>query len=285
MKTAIIIPSVGRSRILGETLSRLKNQTEFPAQVLVVVNVESDLPEKIPDYVNVVFSEKGLTKQRNKGMERSGSDIDILLFIDDDTFLHPRYLENMESIFNKHDNIAGLTGCVLKNGDVTIKEADDILSKQPLDVVENKLVWRRGLYGCNFGVRKSLLSELRFDERLVLYGWLEDADFSFNLSKLGELYSSPAMRCVHLMYSSGGRTNHIRFGFSQVMNPYYLCKKNKHSLFGMMKSHWFKGVTANMFGIVFGPGRRGRMGRLRGNLIAFGFILRGRICPEFAGKL
>jgi GT2 family glycosyltransferase len=284
MKCAIIIPSIGRSMILGETLQRISAQTVPPDKVLAVVTAEADLPQDVPDYVQVVYSGKGLTKQRNVGMALCKNECDYLLFMDDDTFLHPRYVENMVRLFDQHEQIAGLTGTLIKNGDVSIAEADERLREHVLSDDET-LIRRRGLYGCNFGVRSSLLAELTFDERLVLYGWLEDADFSYNLSKLGDLYASKTMQCVHLMYPSGGRANHVRFGYSQVMNPYYLCRKNNRSQWDMMKGHWFKGVPANLLGVLTGPERSKRVGRLKGNLIAFKNIISGRIQPEYAEQL
>ena len=281
----MIIPSVGRAEVLGETLNRIKYQTRPPAQVLLVVCEPSDVPEDIPESVTVVFSEKGITAQRNKGIANTHDDIDYLLFTDDDAFIHPEYIERLERLFDEDSSIAGLTGTVIKDGNVSAEAADGLLGRYVCPPAGDGTVPCESLYGCNFGVRKSTIGQLRFDERLVLYGWLEDEDFSFNLGKLGDLRKSAELGCVHLMYPSGGRANHVRFGFSQVMNPYYLCIKNKRSFFGMMKSHWLKGVPANLFGAVFGPERVRRIGRLHGNLIAFGAIVRGRIDPEIARKL
>ena len=285
MKTSLVIASIGRARILGETLSRLKNQTVAPIQIITVVHEPSDFPKGVEHDVTLVYSEKGLTKQRNKGIDHCSADADYVLFIDDDTFLHPRYIEEMEAIFNNDDNVVGATGVLIKNGDVEISEADQLLHTFPNRDLEDGCFEIRGLYGCNFGVRRSALDRIRFDERLVLYGWLEDADFSWRLKSAGSLVKAPAMRCVHLMYPSGGRANHMRFGFSQVMNPYYLCRKNKRSLWSMMRAHWLKGVPANVFGMIFGPNRGDRLGRLRGNFIAFRKIFVGNVCPEYAEKL
>lgn len=287
MKTAIIIPSTGRAEILGKTLERLVRQLKAASQVLVVVVEQLDLPEKIPDFVTVVFAEKGSTTQRNAGIERVMSDVDLLLFIDDDTFLHRNYIEMLEKIFEDHEDLIGVSGQVVRNGDVTIDEADEILNAisatdivTPIEIVDSG-----GLYGCNMAVRKSLMGDVRFDERFVLYGWLEDADFAFNLKIYGRVCRSMALKCVHLMYSTGGRSNHVRFGFSQVMNPLYLSLKHRQSIMKMMREHWLKGVPKNILCSVFGPNRVDRFNRLKGNLIAFSLILCGRIQPEFAVKL
>jgi glycosyltransferase involved in cell wall biosynthesis len=271
--------------ILGETLSRLENQIKRPVQTLVVVPTKEDLPEVIPDFVEVVFSKKGSCVQRNVGIEHSQEDSDILLFIDDDTFLHPTYIAFIEHMFSENQEVAGVTGHLLRNGDVSIEEADRLLSD--CDAAYETLLTPGGFYGCNFAVRKSMLSNLRFDERLVLYGWLEDADFSMQFRQTGRICFAQALKAVHLMYPSGGRTNHVRFGFSQIMNPYYLSNKNK-KLFPfseVIKNHWAKAFPANLIKGMGGSARKWRRDRLRGNLIAFRFILMGKMNPEYATEL
>ena len=285
MKTAIVIPSLGRAVILGEGLRRIAKQVRMPWQVVVVVTAQEDLPDNIPDFATVVFSDKGSCVQRNVGIDNCDDDVDFVLFIDDDTFLHPTYILEVEKLFDENPEIAGLSGNLLRNGDVSVAEAD-VLLRDYVAEAESVLV-DAGLYGCNCAVRKLFLSDIRFDERLVLYGWLEDADLSMNLRKKGAIKYSSLPVAVHLMYSSGGRTNHIRFGFSQVMNPFYLSQKNGKSFpfTEVLMRHWFKGVAANAFGIITGPERKKRRDRLKGNMIAFRLLLAGRVEPEHAATV
>ena len=285
MKTTIIVPSVGRGLILGEMLSRLDHQIKKPEQVLVVVSSEADLPEKFPDYVEVIFSEKGSCVQRNVGIEHCRTDSEIILFIDDDTFLHPTYIDFLGRIFAENPDVGGVSGHLLRNGDVSIDEADRLLLD--CDATFESLLSQGHFYGCNFTVRRSMLGGLRFDERLVLYGWLEDADFSMNFGQIGKICYASALKAVHLGFASGGRTNHIRFGFSQVMNPYYLYRKNRplFPLSEVIKNHWLRGVPANLIKGISGANKKWRRDRFRGNLIAFRFILMRKIIPEYAATL
>ena len=284
MRTAIIIPSLGRAVVLGEALLRIKNQTQAPHQVIVVVTAQEDLPDDIPDFVTVIFSGKGTCVQRNVGIDNCDEDVDFVLFIDDDTFLHPSYIQEMERIFSGNPDFAALAGILLRNGDISIDEADALLQNYVCE--SSPVLSDAGLYG-SYAIRKSLLTEIRYDERLVLYGFLEDSDLGMNLRKKGPIKSSSSLVAVHLMYASGGRANHVRFGFSQVMNPFYLCLKNGKSfpLSEMLSRHWFRGVPANLVGILTGPNRRSRRDRFKGNMIAFGLLLTGRVMPEHATKL
>lgn len=284
MKTAIVIPSLGRAAILGEGLRQIAKQVKMPHQVVVVVASQEDLPDEIPDYVAVVFSEKGTCVQRNVGIDNCDDEVDFILFIDDDTFLHPSYIEEMERIFSGNPDIAALSGRLLCDGNISIDEAVALLQDYVCE--SDPLLIDAGLYG-SYGIRKSILTEVRYDERLVLYGFLEDADLASHIRKKGPIKGSSSLVAVHLGYVSGGRANHVRFGFSQVMNPFYLCRKNGKSfpLYEMLSRHWFRGVPANLVGIITGPDRKDRMDRFKGNMIAFGLLLTGRVMPEHATKL
>src|SRR5690606_30638203 len=79
-------------------------------------------------------------------------------------------------------------------------------------------------YGCNMAFRRSAIEGVRFDERLPLYGWLEDVDFSAQAGRKGVLLKSETLVGVHLGVK-GGRTSGVRFGYSQIVNPVYLLGK------------------------------------------------------------
>ena len=75
-------------------------------------------------------------------------------------------------------------------------------------------------------VRLALVRQhaLDFDERLPLYGWLEDVDFSRQLARFGRVVRSDATRGVHLG-TKLGRSLGVPLGYSQIANPFYLmCK-------------------------------------------------------------
>lgn len=290
MRTTIIIPSVGRIGILGETLLRIANQKVKPLEVLVVVPSVEDAPESVPDYVRVILSEKGSCHQRNVGIKNCCSACEFIVFMDDDTFLHPEYIERVEKLFTEKPELSGLTGHLLRNGDVSVEEADALLAEYRYPEHEESNTWKLSeglLYGCNSAVRRASLENVRFDERLVLYGWLEDADFSHHLSKHGLVCYSPELIGVHLMYPSGGRSNHVRFGFSQIMNPFYLHRKNGPALrfSEVLRGHWGKAVAANLVRSMIGNNKSVRRDRLRGNMVAFKLLILGRVEPEYAKEL
>ena len=81
-----------------------------------------------------------------------------------------------------------------------------------------------GAYGCNMSIRASTIGEARFDERLALYGWQEDIDFTGRLRGAGAASSGAELLGVHLGVKAG-RVSGVRFGYSQIVNPTYLIRK------------------------------------------------------------
>ena len=57
-----------------------------------------------------------------------------------------------------------------------------------IDAGAPEIVDHVGAYGCNMSIRTSSVGELRFDERLPLYGWQEDIDFTSQLRRGGALW-------------------------------------------------------------------------------------------------
>jgi GT2 family glycosyltransferase len=140
-----------------------------------------------------------------------------------------------------------------------------------------------GAYGCNMSIRARLVGELRFDERLVLYGWQEDIDFTSQLRSRGRVVCVSAITGVHLGLKAG-RVSGKRFGYSQVANPVYLILKGSvPASFALPLMG--RNVVANLARSLWPEAYVDRRGRLRGNLLALVHVLSGRIEPEYILKL
>ncbi len=75
-------------------------------------------------------------------------------------------------------------------------------------------------------IRAGVIGKLRFDERLPLYGWQEDIDFTSQLRNLrAHRISVENLFGVHLGTKSG-RVSGVRLGCSQIVNPVYLIGKS-----------------------------------------------------------
>ena len=140
-----------------------------------------------------------------------------------------------------------------------------------------------GTYGCNMAFRVVDIAGHRFDERLPLYGWQEDTDFSRRVARGRPILRLHGLRGVHLGVKRG-RVSGVRFGYSQIVNPLYLVRK------GTGTGRWAanligRNVLANAALSLRPEPEVDRFGRLKGNLIAAGHLLRGRCDPEFILRL
>jgi hypothetical protein len=133
-------------------------------------------------------------------------------------------------------------------------------------------------------IRRQVFDHISFDERLPLYGWLEDADFAARSQHLGKQGTYDACRTVHLLEQKM-RLSGVRFGYSQIMNPYYLWRKGSVPLKEVLLNHWLKGIGSNTLGLIRRDVAIDRLGRLHGDFLALWFILHGRIEPEYIEKL
>jgi GT2 family glycosyltransferase len=140
-----------------------------------------------------------------------------------------------------------------------------------------------GAYGCNMSVRVSAVGKLRFDERLPLYGWLEDIDFTSQLRRSGRVVELRHMLGVHLGVKSG-RVSGQRLGYSQVMNPIYLVRKGTVP-FSFAMDLLVRNVIANLIRSLWPEAHVDRWGRLKGNSMAAWHAMLGRIEPEYILKI
>jgi GT2 family glycosyltransferase len=137
----------------------------------------------------------------------------------------------------------------------------------------------RALYGCSMCVRTDILRRVDFDENLRLVGWLEDFDWSVRAGRYGAIMCTTAARLVHLK-TAQGRVSGYRFGYAQVVNPFYLYRKGTIPAFReVFERHWLRLIASNCAGIVRRDKGVDRWGRLRGNLRAFRDLCCGHADP------
>lgn len=286
MKIIVGIATAGRREVLSQTLLHLTRQDRKPDAILVCPSSPDDVDETFAETlsvpVTIVAGERGLTKQRNAILSAIDAG-DLLVFFDDDFLPQADFLENAETLFLKEGDIVVATGLVLADGihgpGIPVKEGLEILERDRAAGSQATLEPVYNAYGCNMVFRLSAIEAdgTRFDERLPLYGWQEDVDFCRRLARYGRIVRSSDLRGVHLG-NKRGRTSGLRFGYSQVANPLYLFRKGSVSLkwtLHLMGSN----VAANTIGSLRSQGLVDRRGRLKGNLIAFADLLRGRIDP------
>ncbi|MES2712668.1 MAG: glycosyltransferase [Pseudomonadota bacterium] len=294
-RIAIGIATVGRARILRETLVEARGQTRPADRIIICATKQSDVEgiELAGTHESILLTEAGLPRQRNRILDAAG-DCDFVLFIDDDFLLDPGYVAETLAAFAADPSIVVTTGTVLADGitgtGLSAEEGRRIIS----DALRADPAPGRSPapsfagYGCNMAVRMAVARrhEIRVDERLPLYAWQEDVDFTRRLAAHGTVRLLPAARGVHLG-TKAGRGSGRRLGYSQVANPIYLMRKAGRVAYpGAYAARRVLGnIAANLLRAVLPEAHVDRRGRLVGNVVALGDLLRGRLKPERALEL
>jgi GT2 family glycosyltransferase len=291
MKIGIVVASFGRPQILAQFLSMVERQSRQPDAIVLSVVGEQDLP-KLDNFdlpIKLIFGNPGSCVQRNRGIDHLQQSTDILLFLDDDFWMSNNYLEVLSRIF-LDPGIACVTGYVLADGATTPgfspADAEQMLSRHEASLPANNEFTVReksDAYGCNMAFRSASLKAIRFDERLPFYGWQEDVDFSAQTKAAGRIIWTDALWGVHLGTKTG-KTSGRRFGYSQVINPFYVVSKGNMSL-PRASRLVLNNMLANLRGCIIREPHIDRRGRLWGNLRGLAHLAIGRIDPEYIRKL
>jgi glycosyltransferase involved in cell wall biosynthesis len=290
MKLAVIIPTHGRKGLVNRLLLRLEHQRRLPDTVIVSAPDSSHVEEYRAQCLRVeyVYGRQGLAAQRNQALDRALDRFDVITFFDDDFLPAADYLALLVDAFEAHPEWAVITGNVVRDGacDAGLTFEDGLAALEAAER-ERSLVVRvndhLGAYGCNMSFRSRYARGLRFDERLALYGWQEDIDFTSQLRRHGRIVSLSNLLGVHLGVKSG-RVSGLRFGYSQIVNPIYLIRKGTMGVqFGLTLMS--RNLIANLARSIRPEPYIDRRGRLRGNLLGIYHVATGRIEPEYIQKL
>lgn len=291
--TAVIVSTRGRPQIVGALVERLAGQSRAPAHIFVIGARDSDivgLPQGRPD-LTVRVGREGSSSQRNDGLALAGDRFAYVVFFDDDFVPSKFWIERMEAVFQADPAIAGVTGRVLADGATTagINLADaraliEDCDARPQPAIEShEQPGYGGNMGCNMAFRATALEDIRFDERLPLYAWLEDADFRGRVEQRGRIVRAAGLCGVHLGHKQG-RGRGVTVGYSQIANAIYLARKGT-----VPKSHLVtlatRNVIANLVRSIRPEPYVDRRGRLLGNMLALADIARGHVTPERILKL
>jgi len=283
LRIHVAIATAGRAALLCETVELLAQQTRQPDGVLIVAPDVRDVAGVGQGGIRpeISLSERGLCRQRNHALDLLRNRADVVLFLDDDFVAAPDYIAQLEKLFVDHPDVVGATGLLIadgvRKGGYSLADALTLIEEEA-DTMDSGISERQSLYGCNMALRLSHANGLRFDEALPLYGWQEDVDFTTQLARRGRLVCSGLITGVHLGTKSG-RSPGRRLGYSQIANIIYL--KRKGTLPPRLGERLLmQNIIANILRAPFPEPHIDRLGRLKGNLQAFGDLLRGRLDPR-----
>jgi glycosyltransferase involved in cell wall biosynthesis len=289
--TAVIVATKGRPRELSNLLDALAAQTVQADLIVVSATDRSDLPPigNVESNIKTIFGPSGSSAQRNRALEEVRGKCDIIIFFDDDFIPSRFWIENTERLFAAYADVIGLTGEVLadgaRTGGIEWSDGRSIVDKTdascPKAIRDSRVRDGYSPYGCNMAFRAKSIEHLTFDERLVLYGWLEDRDFSFRAGK--RMIWTDLVWGVHLG-ARNGRTSGRKFGYSQIVNPWYLMTKGTMPPLETL-AYMARSLLRNAIGTISKDAVIDRRGRLSGNLTGIRDIVCRDWAPEKAAEI
>ncbi|QGZ60767.1 glycosyltransferase family 2 protein [Paraburkholderia acidisoli] len=288
-KVCVIFPTRGRAAVLAHVVDFVDMQTVKPELIIVSCVSDEDVAglARRPGLL-VIQGAPGSTVQRNHAFDHVPADIDVVIILDDDFLMHPTWIAEVVKAFDADPSIACVTGTVVADGihgpGYSVEEGRAILARTRDVPPHMNITSTGGPYGCNMAFRARSIAGLRFDERLVLYGWQEDRDFGGQIWNRGDrVVRINTALGVHLGVKRG-RVSGRKLGYSQVINPLYLVSKKTMPMRDAL-DHVMRNVASNVLKSFAPEPWIDRRGRLGGNLIGLWDFVRGRLTPERAARL
>lgn len=229
---SVIIPVYNRADVVKGCLDSLKKQT-YPKDRMEIIIADDGSIDNIEGVAKeyevklVTHEHKGLPATRNLGMKNAIGE--IIVFFDDDTIVHKDWIKNVVEVYEKYDNVGGVTGKIknvhfqeIKKGvfgkimkiyakifgisgffvmqdgigkvlptGFTITNFHEVDHEQKVQI----------LSGCNMSYSKKAIEEVGyFDNEYIGNAYYEDPDFSYRVYKEGfDLFAIPNAEVDHLV--------------------------------------------------------------------------------------
>jgi GT2 family glycosyltransferase len=121
MKFSLIICTYMRPQSVLQLLQSVQEQTLYPDEILIIdgsTNQETALILEENQFQHLHYfavppEHRGLTKQRNYGIERAGVAMEVVCFLDDDTVLERDYFKEITKTFKNNPSISGVGGVAI----------------------------------------------------------------------------------------------------------------------------------------------------------------------------
>lgn len=119
-----------RAKSVLQLLQSVQEQTVYPDEILIIdgstnadtTNILGENNFQNLYYFAVTPEHRGLTKQRNFGIEKVGKDIEVVCFLDDDTVLERNYFEEINKSFQEDQAVSGVGGVAINENSWILAE-------------------------------------------------------------------------------------------------------------------------------------------------------------------
>ena len=285
LKFSLIICTYMRPKTLCDLLQSVNEQTFYPNEILIIdgsLNIKSKTELDKYNFKNINYflveeKDRGLTKQRNFGIDKVNSESEIVCFLDDDTILESNYFEELINTYSQYPKALGVGGYI--TNEVKWDKSDEksnpnkfyydgFMRNEPSRFKvrrkfgltpdtqpgflptfshgrsisflpsSGKIYEVEQLMGGVSSFRKSVFDFQKFSAYFDGYGLYEDADFTLRLSKKGKLYVNTNAKLAHY-HAASGRPNQFKYGKMVLRNGWYIwrVKYENPSLKAILKWH------------------------------------------------
>ena len=268
MTFSLIVCTYMRPNPLLKLLQSVEIQTLYPKEILIIDGstnddtkaILNDNPFENLKYYKVDDQERGLTKQRNFGLNLVSKASDIVCFLDDDIVLDTYYFENLMKTYSEHSDALAVGGYITNEVVWELSDNKNNPSKFYYDgwmrdepsrfkirrffgLLPNaepgfmptfshgrsisflppsgKTYQVEQLMGGVSSYKISVFDTMKFSTYFAGYGLYEDADFSLRLAKMGKLYINTKAQLAHY-HEGSGRPNNFLYGKMVVRNGWYV---------------------------------------------------------------
>lgn len=243
-----IVVTFQRPMALAECLTSLVSQTHPPDEILVIDNAGGMDPLTMQVCArawgipvrHLPNPQNSLTVARNMGVTLAGGD--YVLMVDDDVKLASDYVELLYATMQSDPRVVGLQGHISQGARSRLRETIHrtfrLYHLQPnrcgvlrsisttYPAAPHSPVMCEWLSGSNQFYRRDVLTQVPWDEQMIMYSDGEDLDHSYRVSRAcaGELRLIPTATVTH-DESSEGRLPAPSFILMREAYGYYLSHK------------------------------------------------------------
>jgi GT2 family glycosyltransferase len=142
MKFSLIICTFQRPEALIKLLKSVQGQKLVPDEILIIDSSLNDVTKNLISdkfysrlkYFMVGDESRGLTKQRNFGIQQVAETSEIVCFLDDDVVLTPEYFYNLISTYSKYPDAIGVGGSILNGVTWRKKTIDNVIEFDEFEI-------------------------------------------------------------------------------------------------------------------------------------------------------
>ena len=253
---SLIVATLKRPAEIGSLISALATMHDTPVEVVIVDASPSDDTERVllrlvrnlrmPFELVYVRSPKGLTRQRNVGVDISTKS--VLFFLDDDALPMNGYFTELARVLREDSGgqIGAVGACIVNEINKPLSRRWQIRRAIRLIPRSEPFIYNHvgtsaptGLLkpfsgtreadifpGGACAIRREVFQFMRFSEFFVGYSWGEDVEMSLRIRRHWRVLCCGDARVFHRgLLSTGGRPAAFTKGQMEVRNRYFIWKR------------------------------------------------------------